>query len=253
MSIYAVILFCLLSALSSPATAEEIDSGREIIRRMDTLMRGDTSAGIYEMTVRDPNWERTLRLKVWEKRKEKKTFIRILSPPKEEGIGTLKIGFEMWNYLPKVEKTIKVPPSMMMQAWMGSDFTNDDLVKESSIVEDYLHRLTGEVKMDGFDAYRIEAVPKPDAPVVWDKILYWVRKGDYVPLRQEFYSERGELIRVMTFSEIKETGGRVIPTLWRMRPVKKEGKETVLRIIDVEFNKSIDEDVFTLRNLTRVR
>ncbi len=142
---------------------------------------------------------------------------------------------------------------MMMQAWMGSDFTNDDLVKESSIVEDYLHRLTGEVKMDGFDAYRIEAVPKPDAPVVWDKILYWVRKGDYVPLRQEFYSERGELIRVMTFSEIKETGGRVIPTLWRMRPVKKEGKETVLRIIDVEFNKSIDEDVFTLRNLTRVR
>src|SRR3972149_4670505 len=114
MSIYAVILFCLLSALTSPATAEEIGSGREIIRRMDTLMRGDTSAGIYEMTVRDPNWERTLRLKVWEKRKEKKTFIRILSPSKEEGIGTLKIGFEMWNYLPKVEKTIKVPPSTMM-------------------------------------------------------------------------------------------------------------------------------------------
>ena len=81
MSIYAVILFCLLSALSSPATAEEIGSGREIIRRMDTLMRGDTSAGIYEMTVRDPNWERTLRLKVWEKGREKKTFIRILSPP----------------------------------------------------------------------------------------------------------------------------------------------------------------------------
>ncbi len=253
MSIYAFIIIFLISALSSPATAEETGSGMEIISRMDTLMRGDTSSGTYEMTVRDPSWERTLRLKVWEKRKEKKTFIRILSPPKEEGIGTLKIGFEMWNYLPKVEKTIKVPPSMMMQAWMGSDFTNDDLVKESSIVEDYLHRVTGEVKMDGFEAYRIEAVPKLDAPVVWDKILYWVRKGDYVPLRQEFYSERGELLRVMTFSGIKETGGRVIPTIWKMRPVKKEGKETILRIIDVEFNKPIDEDVFTLRNLTRVR
>jgi len=253
MSIHAVILFCLLAALSSPATAEEVGSGREIIRRMDTLMRGDTSAGIYEMTVRDPNWERTLRLRVWEKGREKKTFIRILSPPKEEGIGTLKIGFEMWNYLPKVEKTIKVPPSMMMQAWMGSDFTNDDLVKESSIVEDYVHRVIREVKIEGFDAYQIEAVPRPDAPVVWDKILYWVRKGDYVPLRQEFYSEKGELIRVMTFSEIKAMGGRVIPTLWQMRPIKKPGRETTLRVIAVEFNQPIDDEIFTLRNLMRVR
>src|SRR3989304_7662285 len=178
-----IIFFLIFIATPVIAEAELID-GKEIIRRMDLLMRGNTSSGVYEMTIRDPGWERTLRLRVWEKRKEKKTFIRILSPSKEEGIGTLKIGFEMWNYLPKVEKTIKVPPSMMMQAWMGRDFPNDDLVKESSIGGGYLHRLTGEVTMDGFDAYRIEAVPKPDAPGVWAKILYWVRKGDYVPVRQ---------------------------------------------------------------------
>ncbi len=249
----SLIIFSLI-LISTPVIAEaELIDGKEIIRRMDLLMRGDTSSGVYEMTIRDPGWERTLRLRVWEKRKEKKTFIRILSPSKEEGIGTLKIGFEMWNYLPKVEKTIKVPPSMMMQAWMGSDFTNDDLVKESSIVEDYVHRVIREFKIEGFDAYQIEAVPRPDAPVVWDKIFYWVRKGDYVPLRQEFYSEKGELIRVMTFSDIKEMGGRVIPTLWRMRPVKKVGRETTLRVIDVEFDRSIDDEIFTLRNLTRVR
>lgn len=158
-----------------------------------------------------------------------------------------KIGFEMWNYLPRVEKVIKVPPSMMMQAWMGSDFTNDDLVKESSIVEDYDHRMTGEVKVDGVDAYKVEATPKPDAPVVWDKILYWIRKRDYVPLMQEFYSEKGELIRVMTFSDIREMGGRVIPTFWRMRPVKKEGRETTLRIIEVEYNRPIGDEIFTLK------
>ena len=249
----SLIIFSLI-LISTPVISEaELIDGKEIIRRMDLLMRGDTSSGIYEMTIRDPGWERTLRLRVWEKRREKKTFIRILSPPKEEGIGTLKIGFEMWNYLPKVEKTIKVPPSMMMQAWMGSDFTNDDLVKESSIVEDYVHRVIREVKIEGFDAYQIEAVPRPDAPVVWDKILYWVRKGDYVPLRQEFYSEKGELIRVMTFSEIKAMGGRVIPTLWQMRPIKKPGRETTLRVIAVEFNQPIDDEIFTLRNLMRVR
>ena len=249
----SLIIFSLI-LISTPVISEaELIDGKEIIRRMDLLMRGNTSSGVYEMTIRDPGWERTLRLRVWEKRKEKKTFIRILSPPKEEGIGTLKIGFEMWNYLPKVEKTIKVPPSMMMQAWMGSDFTNDDLVKESSIVEDYVHRVIREVKIEGFDAYQIEAVPRPDAPVVWDKILYWVRKGDYVPLRQEFYSEKGELIRVMTFSEIKAMGGRVIPTLWQMRPIKKPGRETTLRVIAVEFNQPIDDEIFTLRNLMRVR
>lgn len=251
--IFFLIIFFVLKLTAPAIAAVEVIDGKEIVKQMDILMRGDTMTGLYEMTIRDPSWERTLRLRAWENRKEKKTFIRILSPPKEEGIGTLKIGFEMWNYLPKVEKIIKVPPSMMMQAWMGSDFTNDDLVKESSIVEDYDHRMAGEVKVDGVDAYKIEATPKPDVPVVWDKIIYWIRKKDYVPLRQEFYSEKGELIRVMTFSDIREMGGRVIPTLWKMRPVKKEGRETTLRIIEIEYNKPIDDEVFTLRNLKKVR
>lgn len=249
----ALITFVSLLTLVAPIRAEEVVDAKEIIRKMDTLMRGNAMSGVYEMTITDPNWERTLKLKAWESRREKKTFIRVLSPPKEEGIGTLKIGYEMWNYLPKIEKVIKVPPSMMMQAWMGSDFTNDDLVKESSIVEDYDHKVIGEARVEGFDVYQIEALPRPDAPVVWDKILYWIRKRDNVPLREEFYSEKGELVRVMTFSEIREMGGRVIPTFWKMRPVKKEGKQTTLRIIDVEFNKPLDDEVFTLRNLKKVR
>ncbi len=233
--------------------AEERLSGKEIVRRVDHLLRGETSFGIYEMTITDPNWKRTLRLKVWEKRKDKKTFIRILSPAKEKGIGTLKIGFEMWNYLPRVERIIKIPPSMMMQPWMGSDFTNDDLVKESSIVEDYTHRIIGEGTYNGEEVYRVEALPKPDAAVVWGKILFWVRKKEFIPLMEEFYSEKGELIRVMTFSEIREMGGRVIPTFWRMKPVKKKGRETSLRILKIEFNKRLSNTIFTLRNLKRVR
>ncbi len=252
MHLRTLILLVALILLPSPLPSQTID-GKEIIRRMEHLMRGDTSVGLYEMTIKDPNWTRTLRLKVWDDRKGKRTFIRILSPPKERGIGTLKIGYEMWDYLPKVERIIKIPPSMMMQPWMGSDFTNDDLVKESSIVEDYFHRVVGEEEVEGFPAYKVEALPKPDAPVVWDRILYWVRKGDFVPLREEFYSEKGELIRVMTFSEIREMGGRTIPTLWRMKPMKKRGRETILRILEVRFNVSIPDSIFTLRNLKNVR
>lgn len=220
---------------------------------MDRLQRGDTARGTYEMTITDPRWTRTLRLNVWEVRDEKKSFIRILSPAKEKGIGTLKIGSEMWNYLPRVERTIKIPPSMMMQPWMGSDFTNDDLVKESSIVDDFVHELIGVVDLDGVKAYKVVSIPKPKVAVVWDKIVYWVREEDFLPLRQEFYSEKGELIRVMTFSEIREVGGRVIPTYWEMVPVKKKGRKTSLRIIDVVYDEPLDDSVFSLRNLKRVR
>jgi outer membrane lipoprotein-sorting protein len=142
---------------------------------------------------------------------------------------------------------------MMMQPWMGSDFTNDDLVKESSIVEDYVHKVMGKEKIDGFDAYHVEAVAKPDAPVVWGKILYWVRVEDFIPLREEFYSEKGELIRVMSFSDIKEIGGRVLPTFWKMVPVKKKDRMTTFRLIEVEFDIPIPDEIFTLRNLKRIR
>lgn len=250
---FFILTFCLLAAAPLSVPAEELIDGKEIIRRMELLIRGETSVGIYEMSIKDPNWQRTLKLKVWESRKENKTFIRILAPSKEEGIGTLKIELEMWNYLPRVERTIKIPPSMMMQPWMGSDFTNDDLVKQSSIVEDYSHTVIGKEKIDGFDSYQVEAIAKPDAPVVWGKILYWVRVGDFIPLRQEFYSEKGELIRVMSFKDIKEMGGRVLPTYWQMVPVKKKDRMTSLRIIEVEFDISLSEEIFSLRNLKRVR
>ena len=233
--------------------ARELTSAKEIIAEMDKLLRGDTAHGTYEMTINDPRWTRTLKLRVWEKRLENKSFIRILSPAKEKGIGTLKIDREMWNYLPRVERTIKIPPSMMMQPWMGSDFTNDDLVKESSIVDDFTHELLGVVDMDGRRAYHIVSRPRPDAPVVWDKIVYWLTVGDYLPLKEEFYSERGELIRVMTFSEIKKVGNRMIPTYWEMVPVKKKGRMTSMRILDAVYNEPIDDAVFTLMNLKKVR
>jgi outer membrane lipoprotein-sorting protein len=202
------------------------------------------------MTISTPRWQRTLGLRVWMDR-PRRSFVRIVSPAKEAGIGSLRIGAEMWNYLPNVERIIKIPPSMMLQPWMGSDFTNDDLVKESSILDDYTHRLLEEVQLDGVAVLRIEAVPRPEAAVVWGRIVYWVRRSDTMPLKQEYFSERDELVRVMTFSEVRLVGGRRLPTRWEMRPTAKPGNVTTVVLKDAVFDAPVDDEVFTQRNLQK--
>lgn len=240
----------LAIACNTDAAKAQQPSGRELVDRVDTLLWGRTLQGEFEMTIATPRWQRTLALRAWMER-PKRSFIRILSPAKESGIGSLRVGAEMWNYLPNVERTIKIPPSMMLQPWMGSDFTNDDLVKQSSAVDDYTQRVLRTESADGAEAYVVEALPKPDAAVVWGKILYWIRKADLLPLKQEYYSERGELVRVMTFSEVRPMGGRTIPTKWEMRPSDKPGNLTTIAVKSVLYDRPIDEEIFTQRYLQK--
>ncbi len=235
-----------------PMSLAEDLNGREILDRVEKLLWGKTVQGDYEMTIRTSRWQRTLSMKMWMER-PLRSFVRITAPAKEAGIGSLRIGNEMWNYLPAVERTIKIPPSMMLQPWMGSDFTNDDLVKESSIVNDYTHKasLAGDMKSDGGDVYRIDSTPKPDAAVVWGKIVNWVRKKDFIPLKEEFYSERGELMRVLSFSDVRAVDGRSIPTRWEMRSIVKEGNVTTVLLKDAVFDRPVNAEIFTQRNLQK--
>ncbi|VWC92441.1 hypothetical protein BCO18430_03341 [Burkholderia contaminans] len=231
------------------ARADEPD-GRTLVERVDTLLWGKTLQGEFDMTITTPRWQRTLSLRAWMER-PRRSFIRILSPAKEAGIGSLRLGAEMWNYLPTIERTIKIPPSMMLQPWMGSDFTNDDLVKQSSAVDDYTHRILRTEPVNGVDAYVVESIPKPDAAVVWGKILYWIRQSDDMPLKQEYYDERNALVRVMTFSDVAPMGGRVIPTKWEMRPANEPGHTTVIVMKSARYDQSIGDEIFTQRNLQK--
>jgi outer membrane lipoprotein-sorting protein len=238
-----------LASLAAGSGAAE-PTGREIVERVEQLLWGKTVQGDYEMTITTPRWQRSLGLQVWMDR-PRRSFIRIVSPAKEAGIGSLRIGGEMWNYLPNVERIVKIPPSMMLQPWMGSDFTNDDLVKESSILDDYTHKVIGTTALDGQESLQVEATPKPEAPVVWGRVVYWVRKSDLMPLKQEYFSERGELVRVMSFSEVRSLGGRTLPTRWEMRPLAKPGNLTVVVLKNAVFNQPVDDTVFTQRNLQK--
>jgi outer membrane lipoprotein-sorting protein len=239
-----------LAVLLGHSVLAQDPSARDIVDRAEVLLWGRTVQGDYEMTITTPRWQRTLALRAWMDR-PKQSFIRILEPAKEKGIGSLRIGAEMWNYLPNVERTIKIPPSMMLQPWMGSDLTNDDLVKSSSVTDDYTHKIVREDAVAGAPAYVLELIPKPDAAVVWGRILYWVRKSDFIPLKEEFYSERGDLVRTLTFSEVKPIGGRSIPTRWELRPADKPGNMTTFVIKSAVYDKPIDADIFTQRNLQK--
>lgn len=223
----------------------------EIVRKSDDLMRGQSLEGLYAMEVVTPGWTRRIKMRVWDKGRTK-TFIRILEPAKEAGIATLRTGDEMWNYLPEVEQTVKIPPSMMGQPWMGSDFANDDLVNETSVVDDYTHGVIDETTVDGEQAYIIELRPKEGAAVPWGKLIFTIRK-DFIPVTEEYFNERDELIKTLEYSRVWEMSDRRIPTIWKMVSHTRDGHHTIIEVMEAEYNKDIPDNIFTLRNLRRGR
>ncbi|MEW6456061.1 MAG: outer membrane lipoprotein-sorting protein [Acidobacteriota bacterium] len=220
---------------------------QEIIKKTEQALRGESSAGEMKMTVVKKNWTRELRFKFWEKGK-KKTLVVILEPAKEKGIATLKIDKYIWNYLPSIERTIKLPPSMMSQSWMGSHFSNDDLVRESSLASDYNATLA---KLDS-EKYYIELIPMTSAVVIWGKIEIEIDKKTFLPLRAVYYDEKGEKIRSIVYSGIKKVGNRSFPFLWSLYPEKTPEEKTEVEILNIKFDISIPDKIFTLRYLKEI-
>ena len=240
-----------LAAASPPVRAQTghtPESVREIIDRVDRLLRGESSRGLVEMEIRTEHWARALSMEVWSLGTEH-SLVRVTDPPREAGTATLKAGQEVWNYLPRVDRTIKVPASLMMGAWMGSHFTNDDLVKESRIVEDYDIEIAFEGPRDGVPVYEFSLTPKPEAPVVWGRIVEEVRKDDLMPVWVRYYDEDGALVRTLTFSDFRTMGGRLVPATMTVVPTDKPDESTVLRYHELEFDIALDEGFFSLRNL----
>jgi hypothetical protein len=223
---------------------------REIVDRVDRILRGNSSVGRMEMSVATRRWRRDMTLAVWSEGTEK-ALVKVLEPKKEAGTATLKAGSDIWNYLPKIDRTIRVPTSMMMASWMGSHFTNDDLVKESRLVRDYDIRLAFEGRRAGSEVYEFTLTPHPQAPVVWGKIVMEVRKKDLMPAWARYYAEAGQLKRTMTFSEYREMGGRLVPSVMRMTPEDKPGEFTEIRYLELKFDLPMNPDTFSLSSLRK--
>jgi outer membrane lipoprotein-sorting protein len=226
---------------------------KEIIRKADEKNRGESSKGEVTIIIQRPKWSREMKMKTWSYGTDYSMTL-ITSPAKEKGIGFLKREKEVWNWVPSVEKLIKLPPSMMMQSWMGTDFTNDDLVKQSSIVDDYDHKILGDSTIEGRKCWKIEMIPHEDAAVVWGKVVVWIDQQDYVQMKVKSYDEDGFLVSTLNASEVKNLGGRIMATRLEMIPADKEGHKTVFIQNSMEFDlEELNPDFFTPQNLKRIR
>ena len=224
----------------------------EIVKKTEDKLRGDQSYSELSMTIVRPRWERTIALKSWS-RGTQNSLILITHPARDRGTVYLKKGKEIYNWIPSIERNIKLPPSMMSQSWMGSDFTNDDLVNESSLIRDYEHELIGEVEVDGRKAWKIELIPNETAAVVWGKVILHIDQKEYIHLRTEFYDEEIDLVNIMEAKEIKDLGGKMLPSVLIMTPVDQEGHKTIMRYQSLDFDVNIPREYFTTQYMKRIR
>ncbi len=223
-------------------------TAKEIVQKADSKMRGSSS--IVEMTIKTtrPGWSRSMDIKAWTKGTDY-SVILIQSPAKDKGVAFLKRKKEVWNWMPSLERVIKLPPSMMSQSWMGTDFTNDDLVKESSVINDYDHSIIGDTVIDNRNCYIIRMIPKPQAAVVWGKLIVCIDKRDFIELHTRFYDEDGQLINIMNAYDVKLMDGRLIPTKFEMIPADKKNHKTEMIYRNVQFNKPVDDGFFTTEKI----
>ena len=242
---YRLLLILILTIVSLPHPVWSADL-KALVRKAEEQYMGASSKSRMEMSIRSEHWERSLTMDAWSLGREY-FLVRILEPPKEKDVATLKVEKEVWNYLPKVDRVIKVPPSMMGGAWMGSHITNDDLVKANKIDDDYTFTMLEESAAH----YLIECIPKPDAVVIWGKIIYEIIRPADVPGNVSYFDEEMIKVREIVFDEVKKIDNRVIPLRMTIQPIDNPEEKTVIRYSEIDFNTGIRKDFFSLRNLKR--
>ena len=245
------IAWIALLCLATGANAQSLSAG-DIVKKADDKWQGATSQSEMEMTIVRPTWKRTIVMKSWSKGRNLSLTL-ITAPAKEKGQSFLKLGNEMWNWSPAISRLIKLPPAMLSQGWMGSDFSNDDILKESSVVVDYTHKIVGNETVSGVDCYKIELTPKPDADVIWGKIVMWIGKTSFDQMKAEYYDEDDVLVKTHTMSHIKQMDNRTMPTRIVIQPADEPNNQTIIEIKSNLFDRPMDDKFFTKQNMQRVR
>lgn len=227
-------------------------SAYDIVKKSDDKIRGISSYAKIKIKAIRPSWSKEMIVKAWQKNKDYSVSL-VISPPKEKGIVFLMRKKEVWNYMPSIERTIKLPPSMMTQGWMGTDITNDDMIKQSSILVDYTHKIVAEEKINGMDTWKIQLIPKENAAVVWGKIYLWIDKKNYNQVKGEYYDEDEFLINTITTSNFRDFDGRILPAHMEFIPEDKPGNKTIVDYLEWKFGITIPDKYFTTSYMKRLR
>jgi len=236
------------AAADEPGATSE--RANKILRYIDDLWRGESSSAVFTMRVKTAHYTRSMKMEAWSKGKEK-TLVRIVSPLKEKGTATLKSDNNIFSYLPRTDRTVRLTSGMMMGSWMGSHFTNDDLVKDSRREDDFVSTISFEGMRDGQPIIEFTLIPKIDAAVVWGKVVLAVVDKQYIPLTEVYYDEDMRVARTITFSDLKQLGGQLRPAVMRVVPTDKPEEFTELIYERLEMNIGIGDDFFSIANLRR--
>jgi len=239
--------------LISGALSGQTDlTAKQVIEKADRNMEGESSISTMSMSIVRPSWERTLEFKNWIKGDEFAITL-VTSPAKEKGMSFLKRGNDMWNYLPGIGRMIKLPPSMMSQGWMGSDYTNDDVLNETSLVNDYGQTFIGDETIENRECHIIEMIPAEESNIVWGKVITWVSKKDFIFMKREYYDEDAYLIRTEKLGTIKKMDDRLIPTIYEIIPADEPDQKTIVKILSMDFDVDIKDSFFSQQNMKRLR
>lgn len=244
LGLLSILIFIFQIGFSQTAT--------EIIKKADEKVKGESSIATMTMKIVRPTWERSVSFKSWGKGYDYSLTL-VTAPAKEKGQTFLKLKNDLWSWNPTIQRMIKLPPSMMSQGWMGSDYSNDDILKESSIIVDYTHELIGTETIEGKECYKIKLIPKENAAVVWGSVIKWITKDSYMQLKSQYFDEDDELIKTEIGADIKMMGGREIPTRMEIIPEDEPGNKTIVIIDSIEFNVDIEDSFFSQQNMKRVR
>ncbi len=239
--------------ISANGIASEDITPIEVLNRSYDNQLGKNSISELKMTIVRPQWQRELTLKSWSYGRDY-YLIYILSPARDKGQVFLKRENNLWNWIPNINRSIKIPSSMMSGSWMGSDFSNNDLVRERTYVNDYNSKFLDDETKQGFDSYKIELIAKETAPVIWSKIEVWVDKEHFNVVQADFFNEDNEVISRQEMSDFKYFSDSFLPGIVTITPLKDEGHSTVIETINIEFDlDDIDEEMFSIQRMKNIR
>ncbi|MFT4523238.1 MAG: outer membrane lipoprotein-sorting protein [Bacteroidia bacterium] len=247
-----IFLLLLSAAAASFSFMQAEPTAAEIIKKAQDRLNGETTQATIKISIIRPKWSRTMGIKSWSKG-TKYAMTLITDPDRDKGTVFLKRDREAWNWVPAVERVIKLPPSMMSQSWMGTDLTNDDLVKESSIEDDYTHIYNGKETVNGRECYKLTSIPTESAAVVWGKVVSWIDTKDYIQMKTEFFDEDEELVNTFNATAIKVLGGKTLASKLEIIPADKPGQKTIMEYISLVFDQPISDDFFTVQNMKKVK
>ncbi len=243
------VLLCLICFLSPLSSKAEGLSGDDIVRRADEVMIGESAEYENVMVIQRPdNDDLVSKYKTYFKERGQKVLVRILYPPREVNKDFLLIGDDMWQYIPNVERSIRIAGS---QRFMGGEFNNTDLLKVS-LVDDYNAKLIDIIEIEGIKCYYLE-LQAAKATTTYDRVNYWVRTEDFIPFREEYVTLSGKKMKSLTYSDIGPLGNRMRPRKLTMVNSLRPANRTTVNIINAKYDLKLPDTMFTRTYLERKR